>query len=131
MRKVEPVPDGVTSPADAPVSILLFPAETGPTNLDELLAASPLAFLEPKPYLVTVPATIARTEAQANEWGKLWPVTVVHIREGPKALPRAKGWERVKKAWIKREGERVWKAAHDAAARGEVRLALALSRVSG
>lgn len=75
-----------------------------------------------------MPSTIARTEAQGREWGKVWPVQMVHIREGPKALPRAKGWERVKKAWVRREGERVWKAALDAQKRGEVR-SLSLSRM--
>lgn len=70
--------------------------------------------------VLDVPATIARTDAQAEEWGKVWPVQMVHIREGPKALPRAKGWERAKEEWVRREGERVWKAAREAGERGEV-----------
>ncbi|KAK4701674.1 tRNA-specific adenosine deaminase 3, partial [Phenoliferia sp. Uapishka_3] len=106
------------------ISVLLFPVSTAPANLTELLANSPIAFLSLTPYVVPAPSMIARTAAQALEWGEVWPVTMVHIREGPRALPKSKGWERVKKAWIKREGERVWKAAKDAATRGE---ALSLS----
>ena len=67
-----------------------------------------------------VPAQPAHTEKQAEEWNHVWPVTLVHIREGPKAAFRKKGWERGKMEWIEKEVGRVWGKAKEAGERGEV-----------
>lgn len=128
---------------DTPVSVLLFPVATAPDDLlqqvsewAQSLSLTSLALtscaqssveatrsshpeLPLHPYVVSVPSQIARTDQQAREWGRLWPVQMVHIREGPRARPRAQGWERVKQGWVRREGERVWAAAQAAAAQGE------------
>ncbi|GAA5858948.1 hypothetical protein JCM8547_007169 [Rhodosporidiobolus lusitaniae] len=110
---------------DAQQRVLLFPVTTAPANLQELLAASPLAqqLREgeelPVPYVVEVPAKPAHTEEQAEEWGKVWPVQVVHIREGAKATRRKRGWERAKMEWITKEAKKVWTKAEEAAQRGE------------
>lgn len=130
LKRIKKVEGFAASQADsdergeALIAVVLFPVHQAPDNITELIANSTIAFLSPVPYITKVPATVARTEAQALEWGALWPVTIVHLREGSKALPKAKGWERAKAAWIKREGERVWKAANDAGQRGEVRPSL-------
>lgn len=115
--------------ANSTISVLLFPVHTAPTDFATLFASSSLATTLaaaeiplPEVFQVDVPATIARTDAQAEEWGRVWPVQMVHIREGPKALPRSKGWERAKEIWIRREVERVWNAAKEAGERGEVSL---------
>ncbi|GAA5875125.1 hypothetical protein JCM16303_005018 [Sporobolomyces ruberrimus] len=113
-----------TLAADTLVSILLFPVATAPPNLLELLSSSPLtSALSPDPipelYTVDVPAQAAHTERQAEEWNKVWPVTLVHIREGPKATMKKKGWERAKMEWIEREIEKVWDKAKEAGQRGE------------
>lgn len=52
----------------------------------------------------------------------MWPVQMIHIREGARAMPRGKGWERVKVEWIRKEAERVWRTARDAGEKGEVSL---------
>ncbi|KAM0749917.1 hypothetical protein T439DRAFT_42353 [Meredithblackwellia eburnea MCA 4105] len=124
VKRVNSDIDGRSNSPDSLISVLLCPISPTTPSLSDLnasLQSSPLANFDPVPqiYVVQVPATVARTEKQAEEWGKVWPVTMVHIREGPKALPRAKGWERCKKAWIKKEAEKVWKAAKEAEKRGE------------
>ncbi|GAA5845807.1 hypothetical protein JCM3766R1_000321 [Sporobolomyces carnicolor] len=126
--QVEPTTEAPTRKgtlaADAPVSILLFPTASAPPNLAELLESSPLKdALSPDPippmYTVDVPAQPAHTEQQAQEWNKVWPVTLVHIREGPKATMKKKGWERAKMEWIEREMRKVWAKAKEAGQRGE------------
>ncbi|GAA6016511.1 hypothetical protein JCM10207_002822 [Rhodosporidiobolus poonsookiae] len=132
---VEPVPARTeTTGADAQQHVLLWPVASAPPNLRELLSASPIAaalaasnptaspdalaaLLEP--FVVDVPAQAAHTEEQATEWGKVWPVTVVHIREGAKATRRKRGWERAKLEWIEREARKVWNRADEAARLGE------------
>ncbi|GAA6009764.1 hypothetical protein JCM11491_001090 [Sporobolomyces phaffii] len=113
-----------TLAADTPVSILLFPVATAPHDLVQLLADSPLTnALSPEPipslYTVDVPAQAAHTERQAEAWNEVWPVTLVHIREGPKATMKKKGWERAKLEWIESEVEKVWQHAREAGQRGE------------
>ncbi|GAA5930466.1 Tad3p [Sporobolomyces koalae] len=113
-----------TLAADTPVSILLFPVATAPSDLVQLLASSALTqALAPEPipalYTVDVPAQAAHTEKQAEDWNKVWPVTLVHIREGPKATMKKKGWERAKIEWSEKEIERVWTSAKEAGKRGE------------
>ncbi|KAM0789684.1 hypothetical protein ACM66B_006545 [Microbotryomycetes sp. NB124-2] len=105
--------------ADAPLSVLLFPVATAPADLQRLLLETSFAEVNPVPYVCAVPASVARTKEQAAEWGKVWPVAMMHIREGARALPRARGWEQVKEEWIQREAERVWRAALEAEKRGE------------
>ncbi|GAA6006657.1 Tad3p [Rhodotorula paludigena] len=105
-------------------SVLLFPVASAPADLVALLAASPLASaLAPAPvpavYTVDVPAEAARTEKQAREWGAVWPVQVVHVREGAKAVKRKKGWERAQVEWVQRQAEKVWERAQEAGRRGE------------
>ncbi|BGP42350.1 tRNA-specific adenosine deaminase subunit tad3 [Rhodotorula kratochvilovae] len=105
-------------------SVLLFPVASAPPDLADLLAASPIGqALAPAPpptiYVVEVPAAAARTDKQAEEWGKVWPVQVVHVREGAKATMRKKGWERAKLEWIERQARKVWERAEDAGRRGE------------
>lgn len=112
---------------DALQSVLLFPVSSAPPNLAELLQASPVgqALLpEPLPplYTVEVPAEAAVTDQQAHEWGKVWPVQVMHIREGAKALRKKKGWEKAKLEWIESQAKKVWERALDAGRRGEVSL---------
>ena len=114
-----------TLAADTPVSILLFPVATAPPDLYDLLSSSPLTqALSPDPipplYTVDVPAQAAHSEKQAEEWNKVWPVTLVHIREGPKATMKKKGWERAKMEWIEREIGKVWEKSKQAGERGEV-----------
>ncbi|BGP18724.1 hypothetical protein JCM10213_009203 [Rhodosporidiobolus nylandii] len=109
---------------EAVQQVLLFPVSSAPANLEDLLRASPLAAAVgednvPKPYIVDVPAQAAHTEEQAEEWGRVWPVQVVHIREGAKATRRKRGWERAKMEWIEREARRVWERAEQAGQRGE------------
>ncbi|BGP26646.1 tRNA-specific adenosine deaminase subunit tad3 [Rhodotorula toruloides] len=109
---------------DAYQSILLFPVTTAPTNLVDLLAASPVAdILEPNPipplYTVEVPVEAAHTEQQAEEWSKVWPVTIVHIREGAKATRKKKGWERAKLEWVEQQARKVWERAEEAGRQGE------------
>ncbi|TKA55697.1 hypothetical protein B0A53_02833 [Rhodotorula sp. CCFEE 5036] len=109
---------------DALQSVLLFPVSSAPPNLAELLQASPVgqALLpEPLPplYTVEVPAEAAVTDQQAHEWGKVWPVQVMHIREGAKALRKKKGWEKAKLEWIESQAKKVWERALDAGRRGE------------
>ncbi|GAA6041353.1 hypothetical protein JCM8097_007680 [Rhodosporidiobolus ruineniae] len=104
--------------------VLLFPVASAPADMKELLAASPLAAALgdepfPKPYIVDVPAQPAHTEEQAQEWAKVWPVQVVHIREGAKATRRKRGWERAKMEWIERQARKVWQKAEEAGKRGE------------
>ncbi|GAA5906305.1 hypothetical protein JCM5296_000310 [Sporobolomyces johnsonii] len=123
VKPKKPIRDG-SLVADMPVSVLLFPVSSSPSDLHALLTASPLgAALSPlpvpEPYIIDVPAQPARTDKQAEEWGKVWPVTIVHIREGAKALRRKKGWERAKLEWIQRETRRVWDKAQEAGRRGE------------
>ncbi|GAA5976025.1 hypothetical protein JCM5350_000289 [Sporobolomyces pararoseus] len=113
-----------TLAADTPVSILLFPVATAPPDLYDLLSSSPLTqALSPDPipplYTVDVPAQAAHSEKQAEEWNKVWPVTLVHIREGPKATMKKKGWERAKMEWIEREIGKVWEKSKQAGERGE------------
>ncbi|KAK4051644.1 tRNA-specific adenosine deaminase subunit tad3 [Microbotryomycetes sp. JL201] len=105
--------------ADAPLSVLLFPVATAPTNLQQLLKETSFGKVNSEPYVCAVPASVARTEEQAAEWGKVWPVAMMHIREGARALPRARGWEQVKEEWIQREAEDVWRAAVEAEQIGE------------
>lgn len=62
------------------------------------------------------------TDQQAHEWGKVWPVQVMHIREGAKALRKKKGWEKAKLEWIESQAKKVWERALDAGRRGEVSL---------
>ncbi|GAA6053298.1 hypothetical protein JCM3770_006672 [Rhodotorula araucariae] len=105
-------------------SVLLFPVASAPPDLVDLLAASPIGLaLAPAPpptiYVVDVPAAAARTDKQAEEWGKVWPVQVVHVREGAKATMRKKGWERAKLEWVERQARKVWERAEDAGRRGE------------
>lgn len=116
-------------------SVLLFSVASAPPNLSDLLANSPIAkALEPGPppkmYTVDVPAAAARTDKQASEWGSVWPVQVVHVREGAKATMRKKGWERAKLEWVERQARKVWERAEDAGRRGEVRPSLISSRHS-
>ncbi|KPV73499.1 uncharacterized protein RHOBADRAFT_54718 [Rhodotorula graminis WP1] len=105
-------------------SVLLFPVGSAPPDLEDLLARSPIGkALEPGPppsiYTVGVPAAAARTDKQASEWGQVWPVQVVHVREGAKAIMRKKGWERAKLEWVERQARKVWERAEDAGRRGE------------
>ncbi|GAA5991638.1 hypothetical protein JCM10908_001067 [Rhodotorula pacifica] len=109
---------------DALQSVLLFPVSSAPPNLAELLQASPvgqalLPDLLPPLYTVEVPAEAAVTDQQAQEWGKVWPVQVMHIREGAKALRKKKGWEKAKLEWIESQAKKVWERALDAGRRGE------------
>lgn len=110
---------------DALQSVLLFPVSSAPEDLAELLAASPVgqALLPesvPLLYTVEVPAEAAVTDLQASEWGKVWPVQIMHIREGAKATKRKKGWEKAKLEWIESQARKVWERALDAGRRGEV-----------
>lgn len=124
-RNVFVAPNGsqrhLTGP-DSLVTVLLLPTSTAPADLQDQISdwATSVGITQtPKIYVVTVPSAIARTDQQAREWGRLWPVQMVHIREGPRARPRAQGWERAKQQWVRREAERVWLAALDAHKRGE------------
>ncbi|GAA5992085.1 hypothetical protein JCM11641_002534 [Rhodosporidiobolus odoratus] len=118
----------IRTEADSQQQVLLFPVATAPVNLDELLAASPFAVAlgdspMPKIYVVDVPAQPAHTEEQARDWSTVWPVTIVHIREGAKATRRKRGWERAKMEWIEREARRAWDKAEEAGRRGEYPIA--------
>ncbi|GAA5904845.1 hypothetical protein JCM6882_003221 [Rhodosporidiobolus microsporus] len=124
LRSSRPRAQSVRTGGDTLQRVLLFPVSSAPPNLPELLASSPLAAAlgdEPIPelYTVDVPAQPAHTEEQADEWSKLWPVQVVHIREGAKATRRKRGWERGKVEWITREAKKVWQKAEEAGKRGE------------
>ncbi|GAA5824005.1 hypothetical protein JCM11251_003376 [Rhodosporidiobolus azoricus] len=123
-RSSRPRAQSVRTGGDTLQRVLLFPVSSAPSNLPELLASSPLATAlgdEPIPelYTVDVPAQPAHTEEQAEEWSKLWPVQLVHIREGAKATRRKRGWERGKMEWVEKEAKKVWKKAEEAGARGE------------
>ncbi|SCZ98046.1 BZ3500_MvSof-1268-A1-R1_Chr3-3g06540 [Microbotryum saponariae] len=110
LKRVRPL----LSASSPSVSVLLFPVSSAPSNLSELLAThQPFndVNITLDLYTLLVPATIARTDAQAENWGQLWPVQTMHIREGPKAKPRAQGWERCKLEWVRSEAEKVWRAA--------------------
>lgn len=126
VKPQKPIRDGSLA-ADMPVSVLLFPVSSSPSDLHALLTSSPLGSAlsplpVPEPYIINVPAQPARTDKQAEEWGRVWPVTIVHIREGAKAVRRKKGWERAKLEWIEREMRGVWDKAKEAGRRGEVRV---------
>ncbi|GAA5931678.1 hypothetical protein JCM1841_000456 [Sporobolomyces salmonicolor] len=123
VKPQKPIRDGSLA-ADMPVSVLLFPVSSSPSDLHALLTSSPLGSAlsplpVPEPYIINVPAQPARTDKQAEEWGRVWPVTIVHIREGAKAVRRKKGWERAKLEWIEREMRGVWDKAKEAGRRGE------------
>ncbi|SCV74797.1 BQ2448_7826 [Microbotryum intermedium] len=110
LKRVRPL----LSASSPGVSILLFPVSSAPSNLSQLLTNhQPFndVNINLQLYTLSVPATIARTEAQAEEWGQLWPVQTMHIREGPKAKPRAQGWERCKLKWVRNEACKVWQQA--------------------
>lgn len=102
------------------LSILLFPVASAPDDIPTLIANSPLAAFNPVPYILPVPAVVARTHAQYLVWTQVWPVAMVVIREGPKAVPITPGWERVKREWIGKEIGKVWREAEAAGQRGEV-----------
>ncbi|KAI5481377.1 Set and Cytidine deaminase-like domain containing protein [Pseudohyphozyma bogoriensis] len=131
LKRVRPLPS-LTKPHSDPtqppvevkmISVLLFPVHAAPENFMDLLTSSKLASEHPEvdltPYVLPVPKHIARTETQGEEWGKIWPVLLVHIREGPKATKRSKGWERIKAEWVGREAGKCWAAAKEAGRRGE------------
>jgi len=123
------------------IEILLFPTAvlaaselvaalaTAPVN--EFLAAPPWAAeaeagrvrareFAGKAYVTEVPAGTARTQEQVDEWGRVWPVQIVHLREGAGAKVRQKGWARAKSAWLRGQAEAVWKSAVEAGEKGEV-----------
>ncbi|KAJ8293198.1 tRNA-specific adenosine deaminase subunit tad3 [Rhodotorula toruloides] len=109
---------------DSCQSILLFPVTSAPSNLVDLLTASPVADIlgstpVPPLYTVEVPAEAAHTEQQAEEWSKVWPVTIVHIREGAKATRKKKGWEKAKLEWVEQQARKVWERAEEAGRQGE------------
>lgn len=98
-----------------------------PIDLPEMIKTSILAPFNPVPYILPVPAVVARTQEQYVIWTKVWPVAMVVIREGPKAVPITPGWERSKREWIGKEIGKVWREAQAAGARGEVSLLDGLS----
>lgn len=123
--------------ATSVIEILLFPtAALAASELQAALAAAPLGeyLCEPpweaeaeggrefagRAYATAVPAGTARTQGQVDEWGEVWPVQIVHLREGAGARVRQKGWERAKVGWLEKEAGEVWARAREAGERGEV-----------
>lgn len=127
---------------DSVIEILLFPTSVlTASELEAALDAAPLKeYLaeptwEPEPidgvergerefagkaYVTAVPAGTARTQEQVDEWGRVWPVQIVHLREGAGAKVRQKGWARAKSQWLGQQAEAVWRAAKEAGEKGEV-----------
>lgn len=102
------------------LSILMYPVDCSPPDMVKLIAESRLAAYDPVPYKHPVPARVARTQEQYRTWTRVWPVSMIMLREGPKALPITQGWEKGKRDWIGKEIGRVWRAAEAAGRRGEV-----------
>lgn len=105
------------------IQILLFPTSVmAEADITAALAASPLAQYvdERGVYVSEVPAGTARTDAQVQEWGTVWPVQIMHVREGAGAKVRQRGWERGKVGWLRAEVKKVWRDAVAAGEKGEV-----------
>lgn len=126
-----PTTDGPAT-KDTVVSILLFPTSVLPdgAQLGEELDKAPSLkehLASEGAYKVEVPAGTARTKAQVREWGAVWPVQIVHIREGAGAKVRVKGWERAKVDWVNKRARAVWDQARQAGEQGEHPIACEVS----
>jgi tRNA-specific adenosine deaminase 3 len=109
-----------------PVHVLLCPTSLLPLECltEKLVDSKHLAHISVdtvgSPEVVQVPASPARTIQQMKDWtARIWPVSLIPIKEDVLAKERVQSWTAGKLAWMKRMCEATVSQAQEARVKGE------------